>query len=179
MSNPNEANDEQSTPLEDDAIEPEEIETSTQDDTDLEDDDLAVLRSSDEVVASASAMAAVTQGEDFMLWNIEGLYDEATDRPYKSRYLKQNPPVLHIENQRDGETFFADFVLTREYTRTLAQGLRTTHRAYSGVTDQSLFTVEGIKARLEEFTTWVKDHWVGVSIAGLVMLFIVVFGFLL
>lgn len=178
MSNPNEANSEQFES--EDAVEPEELEAPSEDEENYEeDDDLAVLRSHDEVVASASAMAAVTQGEDFMLWNIEGLYDEATDRPYKSRYLKQNPPVLHIENQRDGETFFADFVLTRKYTQTLAQGLKTANRAYSGVTDQSLFTAEGFKARLEEFVTWAKDHWVGVSIAGLVLLFIVVFGFLL
>lgn len=182
MSNANEANEDQVDPLDTDqlddaeALEDEEIISNSDEE---EDDDLAVLESRDEIVASAEAMAAVTQGDDFMLWNIEGLYDEHTNRPFKSKHLKRNPPVLHIENQRDGETYFADFVLTREYTRTLAQGLRTTNRAYSGVTDASPFSAEGLKARFDEFILWVKEHVVGVTIAGLLFLFIIVFGFVL
>lgn len=144
-----------------------------------EDDDLAVLASSDEVVASADAMAAVTQGDDFMLWNIEGLYNEETNRPYRSRFLKQNPPILHIENRRDDETYFADFVLTREVARTLEQGLRTTNRAYSGVTDSKPLSKEGMKRRSEELLDWAKEHIVAVSVLGIAILFLIIFGFIL
>lgn len=148
-------------------------------DSDVVDDDLEVLASNDEVVASADAMSALAQGEDFMVWNIEGLYDDDTGRVFKSRQLKQNPPILHIENMRDGETYFANFVLTRDFAKTLEAGLRTTTRAYSGVTDSKPFTKEGMKMRVEELIEWVKAHPFGVSVIGLVLVFIIVFGFIL
>lgn len=175
-------NDERGFALEDEAPLAEE-EALEQEETleafDEEDDDLAVLASHDEVVASAEAMTAVTQGEDFMLWNIEGLYDENTNRPYKARDLKRNPPVLHIENKRDEEMHFADFVLTREFARTLEKGLRTTNRAYSGVSDAPPLSKEGIRVRIEEFAGWLREHVVGASIIGALILFVIVFGFIL
>lgn len=146
---------------------------------DFGDDDLAVLASHDEVVASAEAMTAVTQGEDFMLWNIEGLYDETTNKPHKARQLKRTPPVLHIENKRDDEMHFADFVLTREFTRTLEKGLRTTNRAYSGVSDSEPWSKEGLRVRVEEFAGWMREHVVGTCVIGALVLFIVIFGFVL
>lgn len=143
------------------------------------DDDLAVLASEDTVAASSESMTAVIQGEDFMVWSIEGLYNEDTGRVNPPRVLKADPPVLHIENKRDDEVHYADFLLTRKLARTLEKGLKTTNRAYNGVADTKFFSKEGLKLNWNEFQSWISEHRVAAIIIGALFAFFILFGFIL
>ena len=143
------------------------------------DDDLAVLASEDTVAASSESMTAVIQGEEFMVWSIEGLYNEDTGRINPPRTLKASPPILHIENKRDDEVYFADFLLTRELARTLEKGLKTTNQAYNGAADTNFFSKEGAKRNWEELQSWVSEHRVVTIIAAALFAFFVLFGFIL
>lgn len=124
MADPNQEPTEESS----EAVEsPSELQESTL----LEEDDdlLAIKASNDEAVELTDNYGIFQQEEGMIAWSLQNFYNE-DGTPRTKRELRLDPAVLRIEDASGG---YADFVLTREFTKSLNESLEQVYLATFGL----------------------------------------------
>lgn len=94
-------------------------------------DDLAVIEATnDSKIDEGDNFAVFEQNnEGFIAWSIQNFYNE--DGSIRSkRELKRDPAILRIEDNNEG---LVDFMLTQEFTKSIAEQLETVHLATYGI----------------------------------------------
>ncbi len=96
---------------------------------DEDDDALAIQALEDEKLEVADDYGVFKQQEGMIAWSIENLYREDGSMRSKKE-LKLNPPTLKVEGS-GGQS--VDFILTKNFTKTLKDGLDDVYRGMFGV----------------------------------------------
>ena len=145
----------------------ESIESESASDGYFDDDEWS--ESSDEVLHSDEESVTVKQNEAVVTWDIDRLYTEE-GKVRSKRSLKNSPPILRISNSQ-GQS--ADFVLTKELSRILANHLENTNRAYYGIRPKSEMTV---KDKLNEAKVGLRENMGKAVIIGGLLAALLIFG---
>lgn len=97
--------------------------------TELDDDELALLVEDEKIELTEDLGIFKQHQEGLIAWSIENFYQE--DGTVRSkRELRTDPPILRIENA-SGEQ--VDFLLTKQFTRSLYESLETVNYGLFGV----------------------------------------------
>lgn len=132
-------------------------------------DDEEWTASSDEILHSDEESVTVKQTDAVVTWDIDSLYtDEGKVRSKRS--LKNSPPVLRISNS-EGQS--AEFVLTKDLSRVLANHLENASRAYYGIRPKSEMSM---KDKLNEAKTGLRENMGKAIIIGGLLTALVIFG---
>lgn len=154
-------------PTYDSSDEPEEIDTSASDRYFEDDEEWSA--SSDEILHSDEESVTAKQTDAVVNWDIDSLYtDEGKVRSKRS--LKNSPPVLRISNS-EGQS--AEFVLTKNLSRVLANHLENTSRAYYGIRPKSEMSM---KDKFSEAKTGLRENMGKAIIIGGLLTALVIFG---
>ncbi len=93
------------------------------------DDEIVVSAYREETVDADETYAIFQQGDGMLAWSIQNLRSE--DGKLRSkRDLKNDPPILRIEAS-EGQS--VDFILTKEFTKTLNESLGDVRQAFYGI----------------------------------------------
>lgn len=95
----------------------------------LNDDDEAILASSDTLLHSDDALTIAQQEDAVVKWDIQGLYDER-GKVRSKRSLRNNPPIFVVSDSNGEE---ATFILTKDLSAALARNFENANRAYYGI----------------------------------------------
>lgn len=121
--------------------------------------------SSDDSVIDASEYAAIIeQQEGIVSYRIEGIEDSKGNVKSKKE-LQVDPPILVVESS-NGDA--ANFLLTKELTRKLADSMEIVYENMSGVKKSKVSTDK-------EIMEWISTHKIKTGVLVLVML-LVLFG---
>lgn len=132
-------------------------------------DDEEWSASSDEILHSDEESVTAKQTDAVVTWDIDSLYtDEGKVRSKRS--LKNSPPVLRISNS-EGQS--AEFVLTKDLSRVLANHLENTSRAYYGIRPKSEMSM---KDKLSEAKTGLRENMGKAIVIGGLLAALVIFG---
>lgn len=132
-------------------------------------DDEEWSASSDEILHSDEESVTAKQTDAVVNWDIDSLYtDEGKVRSKRS--LKNSPPVLRISNS-EGQS--AEFVLTKNLSRVLANHLENTSRAYYGIRPKSEMSM---KDKFSEAKTGLRENMGKAIIIGGLLAALVIFG---
>lgn len=107
-----------------------EQEGSQRDFSQLSDDEIVVKELGDKLVEEQDGFAVFEQGSEGMIaWSLQNFYRE--DGSIRSKgELKNEPPLLRIENSEGNSV---DFMLTREFVKSLNQQLEQVRLATYGI----------------------------------------------
>jgi len=94
-----------------------------------DDDELAIQALEDDKIELSDDYGVFKQQEGMIAWSIENLYREDGIMRSKKE-LKLEPPILRIEAS-DGQS--VDFILTKNFTKTLKDGLDDVYRGTFGI----------------------------------------------
>lgn len=112
------------------------------------------------------------QDNAIVTWGITNLYDGSDDFR-KKRNIRRDPPVLRISSS-DGDE--AQFILTKDFTKSLKNALGSVEKAYNGLSDSkgSSTSDAKLKEKFEEIKTWVSENKIKTGVIGLLIVFVVV-----
>lgn len=123
----------------------------------------------DEEILSELDMAAFQQLDGVVTWEIENLHD-SEGQTLSKRDIRMNPPLLKIKSS-SGE--YAEFILTKDFSKTLAEKFDEIYRAYYGVKPKG----KGASiSSVEDFKKYVLDHKVGTIVVVILVLIFFVYG---
>lgn len=156
-----------------DEIEPLELNLSTDFDSadDYFDDDEEMLRSVDTKLSETDDSALFKQADGVIRWDLENFYNE-DGKQYKKYTLKQNPPILKIEDSHGSKV---EFVLTEELVKSLSGTFDKVYRGYFNVSPRK---DKNSKTKWQETLESMEMHpirtvfIVGVVLAALLLAFI-------
>lgn len=94
-----------------------------------DDDDSILLKAADSRLDETSSYGIFKQEEGVISWTITNFID-ADGKQYGKRELRANPPVLTFESSTGDK---ADFVLSKEFSASLASVLERVHYGYFGL----------------------------------------------
>lgn len=117
-------------------------------------DDAEVIldEENDAIVDESLRSALFQQDENLVSWSLENFYNEKGERRGKYSLLN-NPPILRLEGSAGDR---AEFVLTKELTRSLSKVLDVVDRGYYGVSAK--VAKEDKKSKLTEIVEWCEEH---------------------
>jgi hypothetical protein len=95
----------------------------------LEDDDELLLQAADNQLDATEGYGIFKQQEGVVSWTITNLLD-GDGKQYGKRELRANPPVLTLESSNGDK---ADFVLTKDFSGSLASVLERVHYGFYGL----------------------------------------------
>lgn len=133
----------------------------------FEDDEIAL--SQDEILSEDDSSVIAKQQEGVVSWEISGVYDE-NGKVRSKHALRNSPPLLQVRDSLGNQ---ADFLLTKDLSRSLAKNFDDLHRAYYGIRPRSEMTT---KEKLGEIKSGLRDHMGKVVVVGGILLALVVFG---
>lgn len=135
----------------------------------LDDDDEAILASSDTLLHSDGSLTIAQQEEAVVKWDIQGLYDER-GRVRSKRSLKNNPPVFVVSDSNGEE---ATFILTKELSAALARNFENANRAYYGIKPRGEMK---FKDKLGEAKQGLRENMGKAIVIGGLLLGLLIFG---
>lgn len=94
-----------------------------------DDDDVRMLEAADSKIDESDAYGIFKQEEGVISWTITNFID-ADGKQYSKKELRANPPVLTLESSNGDK---ADFVLSKDFSASLATILQRVHYGYFGV----------------------------------------------
>lgn len=97
--------------------------------TPVDDDELIVNNSKDSKLEETDSYGVYKQDEGVVSWTIVNFID-ANEKVYSKRELQANPPILTFE---DSDGTKAEFVLTKEFSGSLASVFEKVHYGYYGL----------------------------------------------
>jgi len=132
------------------------------------DDDEQFLKGDDSVIVEKDVLSLFKQSDNVVSCEILNFYDEK-GKPRNRMSLRNDPPVLHISSS-DGQS--ADFVLTQNFTKSIADTLKTVEKSYLGIPSAKKKKVdqEEIHNTFDRVVNWaktnkVKSIFLGVMVA--------------
>lgn len=147
----------------------EEEETKSKDD--FLDDDEAFLAGEDVILSQSDVLKIFQQSENLVSYEVMNFLNDK-GKPRTKMSLLNDPPILHITSS-DQQS--ADFVLSKDFTRTMIRTLKDVDRAYMGISpkeDKKPLSQEGIRERFDNILQWMKDNKLK---AGVLAILIVLF----
>lgn len=142
----------------------EELET----DSEYLDDDLEFLSGDDEQIFLSKDTGIFKQEEGVISWEIVNLYKD-NGSPRNKYSLKSQPPLLRVSTN-NGES--VDFMMTKEFTKTLNTALNDANKAFYGVQPES--SKKNTKEKINGYKEWVLDNKIKSSVLGLILVALVV-----
>lgn len=140
------------------------------------DEDEEILKGTDRALLEERSLAIFQQHENVVSWEIEGLLID--NRLKKARELKTDPPIFKVSSS-DGAS--AEFLLTKELSKSMANALNDVYKAYYGV-DTSYkrkpMNQETMKSNMDGFVEWMEEHkllTVLIAIMVLMVLYSIIF----
>ena len=117
-----------------------------------EDDDALVLKSYDKMLSETDEAALFEQLENVISWKLINFYDENGKRRNKWA-LKNDPPIFRLESSNES---FAEFVLTKELSHSLAKTFDKVHRGYFNLSEKE--EKESTGNKFVDFTNWLVNN---------------------
>jgi len=135
----------------------------------LDDDEEAMLASSDTLIHSDGELTIAQQEDAVVKWDIQGLYDER-GKVRSKRSLRNNPPVFVVSDSNGEE---ATFILTKGLSAALARNFENANRAYYGIKprDEMKF-----KEKLGEAKQGLRENMGKAIVIGGLLLALLIFG---
>lgn len=130
-------------------------------------DDEEFLRGDDLVVHENADIALFKQDENVVSWEIVNFYKDGDD-PRGKLSLRNDPPIMKISSS-SGDT--AEFLVTKEFARSLGAILQDVNKAYYGISPSRKSTPISqaeIKNKFRAFGQWMLDHKVKAAVAVVV-----------
>lgn len=131
------------------------------------DDDEEFLRGDDLVVHENSDIALFKQEDNVVSWEIVNFYkDDSTPRGKLA--LRNDPPIMKISSS-SGDT--AEFLVTKEFSKSLGKILEDVNRAYYGIAPtkkSEKLSQEVVKNKFRSLGQWIWDHKLKSAVAVVV-----------
>jgi len=137
-------------------------------DSEYLDDDLEFLSGDDEQIFLSKDTGIFKQEEGVISWEIVNLYKD-NGAPRNKYSLKSQPPLLRVSTN-NGES--VDFMMTKEFTKTLNTALNDANKAFYGVQPES--SKKNTKEKINDYKEWVLDNKIKSSVLGLILVALVV-----
>lgn len=161
--------DERTHISDDDDLEPQPNSASQ---NDYFEDDEEFLRGDDKIVHENFDIALFKQDENIVSWEIVNFYKDGLN-PRGKTALRNDPPIMKISSS-SGDT--AEFLVTKEFSRSLGAVLQDVNRAYYGISPKKKseqLTQEVVKNKFSSAGKWMKDHKVKTAVAVVVLALLV------
>lgn len=133
------------------------------------DDDESFLAGDDVILSETDALSIFQQSENVVSYEILNFSDDK-GKPRSRLSLLNDPPILHITSSDEQS---ADFLLTREFTRTLAGLLKDVDRSYSGISPKSKkkpLSQESVRSWFDNVIEWGKENKFKAVLLGIVII---------
>lgn len=135
-------------------------------------DDEEFLRGDDKIVHENFDIALFKQDENVVSWEIVNFYKDGL-HPRGKTALRNDPPIMKISSS-SGDT--AEFLVTKEFSRSLGSVLQDVNRAYYGISpkkNSERLSQEVVKNKFSSVSQWMKDHKVKTAVAVVVLALLV------
>lgn len=132
------------------------------------DDDEEFLRGDDTIVHENYDISLFKQDENVVSWEIVNFYKDGAN-PRGKTALRNDPPIMKISSS-SGDT--AEFLLTKEFSRSLGSVLQDVNRAYYGISPAKKaekLTQEGIQNKFRAMGRWMLAHKFKTAVAVVVL----------
>lgn len=130
-------------------------------------DDEEFLRGDDLVVHENADIALFKQDENVVSWEIVNFYKDG-EAPRGKLSLRNDPPIMKISSS-SGDT--AEFLVTKEFSRSLGSILQDVNKAYYGISPSkrsNQITQDGIKNKFRDLGQWARNHKIKAAVAVVV-----------
>lgn len=117
------------------------------------DDDEEFLKAEDTIISESETLSLFAQDENLISWKIINLLDEYGELR-KKRELRADPPILQIKSSNED---FVEFLLTKEFTKTLNTSLSRVEQSFYGVDSLKKEKVT-FKERINKIVTWGQEN---------------------
>lgn len=138
------------------------------------DDDELFLAGEDSILSQKDALSIFQQSDKLVSYEIMNFYDK-NGKVKNKLSLLNDPPILHISSS-DQQS--ADFVLTREFTRTMAHLLKDVDKAYIGISpkkEKKPLTQDNVRQWFDSVLNWAKENKVKAGLLGILVILFVVY----
>lgn len=132
------------------------------------DDDEEFLMGDDKPIHENFDLSLFKQNENVISWEIVNFYKDG-QTPRGKTALRSDPPIMKISSS-SGDT--AEFLVTKEFARSLSEILQDVNRAYYGISpkkNSKAVTQEGIKEKFQSLGQWMLDHKFKTAVAVVVV----------